>query len=157
MTAYPRRKRTRLPDSVLYRQNGRIFLVTACTRERREIFADVHFGSRCIDALRALADRRGTAVYAYCLMPDHVHLVLGVHPESSLSAFLQAWKSVCTKLWREAGRGKSFWQRGFHERALRRDEHLRAACLYVLANPVRKGLVREWQEYPLGGSLEWTL
>ena len=152
-----RRKRLRLENQDLYRQEGRVFLVTLCTLEKKEVFADLDFGRRCVELLAELRRVRGNPVFAYCLMPDHAHLVLGVRGESSLTSFVQAWKSLTTRERRERRRGQSFWQRSFHDRAQRQHEQLRATCLYVLANPVRKGLVREWREYPLCGSLEWEL
>ena len=152
-----RRKRTRLTDRELYRQDGRVFIVTICTADRRAVFLDVDFGLECVRILERLRAERGNPVFAYCLMPDHVHLVVGVHEGSPLPRFVQSWKSICVAAWKARGGRRSFWQRGYHERAMRWREDLKAACLYVLANPVRKGLVREWREYPLCGSLEWEL
>lgn len=45
------------------------------------------------------------------------------------------------------------WMRGFHDRALRRDEDLAAMIRYVGANPLRAGLVAAGEVYPyLGGA-----
>ncbi|MFP3940686.1 MAG: REP-associated tyrosine transposase [Thermoanaerobaculia bacterium] len=141
----------------MYRQDGRVFLATICTRDGRNVFSAIGFGETCLGLLRELRAARGNPVFAYCLMPDHAHLVVGVHQDCPLPSFVQAWKSLCAKAWRELGGGRSFWQRSFHDRALRRWDHLQSACLYVLANPVRRGLVGDWREYPLCGSLEWEL
>jgi putative transposase len=40
------------------------------------------------------------------------------------------------------------WQKGFHDHAVRGDEDMRALARYVVANPVRAGLVRSVREYP---------
>jgi hypothetical protein len=40
------------------------------------------------------------------------------------------------------------WQRGFHDHALRQDDDLAAAARYVIANPVRRGLVKRVADYP---------
>jgi hypothetical protein len=40
------------------------------------------------------------------------------------------------------------WQRGFHDRALRGDEDLPAVARYIVANPLRAGLVRSVRDYP---------
>ncbi len=45
------------------------------------------------------------------------------------------------------------WQPGFYDRALRRNEDLYSAAHYVLANPVRAGLVEHYSEYPLSYSV----
>jgi putative transposase len=131
--------------------------VTIGTNPRAPVFADLVFGRECIEALRALADSRGHQVYVYCLMPDHVHLLIGVGAQESLIGFVQAWKSQCYRRRRTLGHPAVFWQRGFWDHALRTDEDIRAAALYILCNPVRKGLVDDFRAYPLCGSFVFEL
>ena len=107
--------------------------------------------------LEELAHADGVPVHAYCLMPDHVHLLIAVSGAYPLPRLVQRWKSMCYRERRRLGNADTFWQRSFHDRAVRRDEDLRAAALYALNNPVRAGLVKHHREYPLCGSLEWEL
>jgi REP element-mobilizing transposase RayT len=44
--------------------------------------------------------------------------------------------------------GAPVWQRGFHDHALRGDEDVRAIARYIVANPLRAGLVRAIGDYP---------
>jgi REP element-mobilizing transposase RayT len=85
-------------------------------------------------------------VYAYCLMPDHVHLLLGIPFGFSLSHLVGAWKSCCYRLWRDRGYEHSFWQRSYYDHALRREENLRRAAEYILNNPVRADLVGRFED-----------
>jgi len=96
-------------------------------------------------------------VYAYCLMPDHVHLLLGISPNSSLTSVVASWKSLCYHLRRQRGHAETFWQRSFFDHALRDNEHLRKVALYILGNPVRAGLVADFHDYQLCGSFEFEL
>jgi len=41
------------------------------------------------------------------------------------------------------------WQRGYHDRALLRDEDIKGAARYIVMNPLRAGLVRRVGDYPL--------
>lgn len=50
---------------------------------------------------------------------------------------------------RAGGLGASFWQAGYHDRAVRHDEDLKAMTRYIVANPLRAGLVTRVGEYPL--------
>ena len=151
-----RRVSIRLPSEA-YSETGRVFSATLGTSPRSPVFADLEFGAECVELLRGLSLSRGNAIYAYCLMPDHVHLLLGVSERSPLASFLQAWKSLCYRARRARGCASPFWQRGFWDHAMRNDEDLRAAALYILANPVRKGLAAESAAYPLCGSFEYDL
>ena len=136
----PSRKRLRLPDP-LYRETGRVFAITIGTSPRSPIFLDISFGKECVQLLREMREETGTRVYAYCLMPDHVHL-LGVTRGTSLLSVLGRWKSLCAKSrHRRLGSGQ-FWQRSFYDRAVRDDEDIISAAMYILGNPVRCGVGR---------------
>lgn len=146
----------RLPLDV-YAESGLVFSVTIGTKPRAPVFADLVFSRECVEALRALADSRGNQVFAYCLMPDHVHLLIGVGAQASLIAFVQAWKSQCYRARRARGHPQTFWQRRFWDHVLRTNEDIRTVALYILCNPVRKGLVDDFRAYPLCGSFVFEL
>jgi len=46
------------------------------------------------------------------------------------------------------------WQRYFYDHVLRNEEDLKNVALYVLENPVRKGMVENWQDYPYCGIVD---
>jgi REP element-mobilizing transposase RayT len=151
----PARKRIRL-NSVAYGEGGRAFSITIGTSPRSPVFGDSEFGLECISILKELSEETGTAVYAYCLMPDHVHLLLGTAPGVSVTRFVGSFKSLCFAARRRCGNSRPFWQRSFYDRGLRKPEDLRVAAEYVLHNPVRDGLVTHWRDYPLCGSFEFS-
>jgi REP element-mobilizing transposase RayT len=131
--------------------------VTIGTAPRRPIFADVDFGDECARLLTLRCAETETRCYAYCLMPDHVHLLVGVGEQVSLSAFVGSWKSLCAIARKRRGQSCRFWQRSFFDRALRDNDPLNETTLYILANPIRAGLATHIGEYPLAGSLEFAL
>ncbi len=49
--------------------------------------------------------------------------------------------------------GKKLWQRSYYDHVVRRAESLEEICKYILENPVRKGLVENYREYPYSFSL----
>jgi hypothetical protein len=51
---------------------------------------------------------------------------------------------------RASGTRGAFWQSGYHDRAIRDGEELRPFARYIVANPVRAGLVEKTGDYPLG-------
>jgi REP element-mobilizing transposase RayT len=152
----PTRKRLRLADPV-YREQGRLFSLTIGTAPRPPVFLDIPFGQECIAHLREIREKTGTLVYAYCLMPDHVHLLLGAIRGESLPAVLGRWKSLCAKSRRDREGSGLFWQRSFYDRALRDEDNIINVALYILGNPVRAGLAADFHDYPLCGSMEFDL
>ena len=107
--------------------------------------------------LRDIRDKHGLLVYAYCLMPDHVHLLAAMVSRESITVAIKSWKSLCYQERRRLGNSARFWQRSFFDRMIRDDEEIFGVATYILMNPVRAGLVRDFHDYPLCGSFEFTL
>jgi len=82
-------------------------------------------------------------------MPDHVHVVIeppGNGP--SVSDFVRSVKGRATVSARRLGLASRLWQGGFHDHVLRQSERPTAIAAYVVGNPVRKGLIREGEDWP---------
>ncbi|WP_306085229.1 transposase [Pseudomonas sp. gcc21] len=75
-------------------------------------------------------------------MPDHFHWLMQLQDES-LSKTVQRIKRLTS-----AQLGRRVWQDGFHDRAVRSEENLKAMARYVIANPLRAGLVDSVGDYP---------
>ena len=151
-SAAPRRKRIRL-DAAEYRAPGRVFLVTICTDIRRPWFS-LHPALADITAatIVAIADARWTTLHAWCVMPDHVHLLM---EDADVVGYVRAFKgSLTTRAQRIDPNGR-LWQRSFHDHAPRSGEGLLETARYVLGNPVRAGIVAEAAEYRWSGSRTW--
>ncbi len=106
--------------------------------------------------LRA-ARERGFVIATYCLMPDHAHLVVdGERDDSDCLAYIKAAKQYSGYYFKHAYRQR-LWQRYSHERFLR-DEVERALTIrYLLANPVKAGLVSDPREHHGLGSERYTV
>ena len=91
-------------------------------------------------------------------MPDHVHLLLQSSLICSIPSFVGSFKSLCSRVgWTDFGFERSFWQRRYYDHFLRKEEDIKEVIYYILSNPVRKGLVEEWRDYPLSGSLVFEI
>ena len=86
---------------------------------------------------------------AWVLMPDHVHWMVQLGTKTSLSHSVNRLKSASARrLNQYLGREGSVWANAFHDRALRREDDLKAMARYVVANPLRAGLVEKVGNYP---------
>ena len=87
--------------------------------------------------------RRPLGVLAYCLMPDHWHMVLWLRGEGQLGGFLRAVTIAHSKWWRSRhGRpgDAPLYKDRFRSFPLQMDESVLTICRYVESNPVRAGL-----------------
>ena len=98
--------------------------------------------------LKKYCARRGLAVWAYCLMTNHVHLVVVPQQEDSLGHALRDAHTVYAMYFNSrTGLTGHVWQGRFYSCPLD-DTHLWAAVRYVERNPVRAGMVERAEDYP---------
>jgi putative transposase len=126
---------------------GRIYLVTTVTEGRQPLFRMLRPARIVIHALHHSLHAK---TLCYCLMPDHLHWLLQLKEGGNLSAAVQAVKSISSRRTKPLLEGyvQRVWQPGFHDHALRADEDLHDVARYVVANPLRGGLVRSLRDYP---------
>lgn len=143
-----------VPHSISLRRGrfsepGRIYLLTTVIDQRRPVFANFTLARMTIQSLRECDIAGESATLAFVLMPDHLHWLFQLQG-AELSAVARRFKSVSARMVnRTLGTsGVPLWQAGFHDRALRREEDLQGIARYIVANPVRAGLVKSVREYP---------
>jgi putative transposase len=147
---YPERKIIRLHHAA-YADPTAICSVTALTAGRHSFFQSFELTAACVDLLLDFAEAHGVPLYAYCFMPDHLHLLLSGSSSTSVFAFDGEIKSRSTRVaWQHGCTGK-IWQRRFYDHLLRADEDV-GRVEYILNTPVRKGIVDDWRDYPFSGS-----
>jgi len=126
---------------------GRIYLVTTVAWNRAPVFRDYRAARLACRVIGSPKTWRRATCLAWVLMPDHWHGIVRLE-EGDLSKVVGKMKSLVTKAFRDEGRESPLWQRAFHDRALRREDDLRAVARYVIANPVRAGIVDSVGNYP---------
>jgi putative transposase len=128
-----------------------VYLVTAVTYQRQPVFTDVNAGRVVVDEIMRSARFGDTDTLAFVVMPDHLHWMFSLVSDRMLSSVVGAVKRYSARRINEMySRGASqIWQRGFHDHALRRDEDVARVARYVVANPLRAGLVQRIGDYPL--------
>jgi REP element-mobilizing transposase RayT len=101
------------------------------------------------------ADGLTVDLYAVVVMPDHAHAIFTPRIDTDklevipLARITKAIKGASSQLInRELGEAGRVWQEESFDRVLRSAEKVDEKMLYVLENPVRKGLVGDWHDYP---------
>ena len=146
---HPRRLRRLAGFS--YSGPNRYFL-TICARDRRPLFENGALAECVRTQILLAADALGYIVVAYCVMPDHVHvLVEAANDCATLPEFVKRAKQLSGFHGRRII-GAAVWQTGYFERVLREREHTHTVVAYILNNPVRRGLVEDPRDYPFSGS-----
>ncbi len=102
--------------------------------------------ARCFVDSKLLGDAQ---MLAWVLMPDHAHWLIQLGDKTRLSHLVSRLKSASARrLNRDLDREGAVWAKAFHDQALRKEDDLKAMARYVIANPVRAGLVQRVGDYP---------
>ena len=130
-----------------------------------------HFVTFCTDRRWILPGGARSVVLESCLhdngkrfdlrvavvMPDHVHVIftpLVDHEAMEVCSLAEIMDSIkgasAHRVNKALGRKGRVWQAESFDHVLRSSEGLDAKIQYVLENPVRRGLVAQWMEYPWG-------
>ncbi len=147
----PTRKAIRLlPDSY---QKGNAFSITIATHEKHPWFRlHPELADGPTHLLCKIAGECETLLFAWCIMPNHVHLLL---QDNNIVDFVRLLKGKLTPEARRLEKGRALWQRSFYDHALRKEEALGDVARYIWHNPVRAGIVDCASAYPWSGSLVW--
>ncbi|MGJ7517063.1 transposase [Pseudomonas baetica] len=117
---------------------------------RQVVFAAAEDYQRYLTDLRELKDVFGVKVYAYCLMTNHVHLLLA--PSDSTAGLGQLMKTLAARATRYRnrleGRSGTLWEGRFKSSVVQSDSYLLACCRYIELNPVRARMVADAGDYP---------
>jgi putative transposase len=132
-----------------FSEGGRTYLVTTVADRRRPVFAGLQSARIVVRSLVAMERSQRAQTLCYVLMPDHLHWLLVLGEGQNLSRVVQSMKSYSARQINGLRRAcDPVWQAGFHDHALRRDEDLRRTARYLVANPVRAGLVATIGDWP---------
>lgn len=123
---------------------------------RQTLFATADDYSHFQALMRRAAARTPMRVLAYCLMPNHWHLVLWPWHDNAVSAYIQ-WLACTHACYfnRQHGLTGHVYQGRFRDVGVRDERHLLTLLRYVEANPVRAGLVaraEDWRWSSVGGA-----
>jgi putative transposase len=115
--------------------------VTQRGNRRCDVFLDAADREQYLDGLAKYAELYGVKVWAYCLMTNHVHLILVPKHAEGLGLLLkQTHQTYATHFNLHTGESGHLWQGRYFSCPLDED-HLWTAVRYVEMNPVRAGLV----------------
>ncbi len=115
---------------------------------RADVFAGDGDHEALHESLRVAKGRYPFALFGYCLMSNHFHLLLKPGSGQSISRILQSLSVAHT--WRYHKRHRTsghVWQGRFKSPVIQDDDHLLVVLRYIEANPVRASLVADPRDY----------
>lgn len=134
---------------------GQVYLLTTVAHGRQPLFLEWSTASAVCRILAEGRLWRGSQPLCWVLMPDHLHMLARLGSREPLSRLMQRLKAV-TATAANTSRGNAkgaVWMPGYHDHGVRREEAMPAIARYIVANPVRAGLVDRVGSYPYWDAL----
>jgi putative transposase len=133
------------------------YFLTFCTADRQQVLGDPATASMVTAHILQTARWYDFVVLAYCIMPDHLHLL--IHGQSDRADA----RRFASSLKRRTGQGYAssantpLWQEGYYDHVVRPEENFDGIARYIFENPVRAGIVTSAVDYPFIGSESWPI
>ncbi|MGO8991431.1 MAG: REP-associated tyrosine transposase [bacterium] len=128
------------------------YFITILTKNHGSHFKEVEVVRTLTDILLEEARSEKFNILACCFMPDHFHLlVIGQDDRSDARKFVRLFKQK-SGYWFKKNYNKNLWHVSYYDHILRKEESIESVALYILENPVRKGLVSDYRGYPFSRS-----
>jgi len=132
-----------------FSETGREYFITFVTHNRLDVFNQFLI-SRCfILELKNSEKQYPCQWLAWVLMPDHFHGLVSLGDDANLSSIIKSLKGTSARrINKILNNSEALWQPGFHDHALRNDEDRIGIARYIVANPLRAGLVKHLGNWP---------
>lgn len=132
-----------------FSSQNQIYFVTTVIELRRKLFVELGVCRRVIFEMKKLDEEGYVDTLSWVIMPDHIHRLFQLKDNSSLSIVVKNFKGrTARKLNLLLGLKGTFWQHAYYDHALRSDEEIKKIARYIVANPLRAGLVDRIEDYP---------
>lgn len=132
-------------------ESGRAYFITTVLAQReKRYFADFCCARLVVHAMRSLHNTNEVESLAWVIMPDHVHWLFQLGEVATLSAVMKKFKArSALAVNRYLQRDGTVWQKAFYDHAVRDEDDIPGIARYMVANPLRAGLVERIGDYPL--------
>jgi putative transposase len=128
----------------------RTFFVTAVAYQRQSHFRRASIAELFLETLFHYLEQKVFLLHEFVVMPDHMHLILTPSSKFSLEKALGRIKGGSSfQIGKHLGSKIEVWQPGFTQHLILDEDDFQKHRDYILDNPVRAGLVRHREDYPL--------
>ncbi len=116
---------------------------------RQKVFFAIDTRKKYLELVKEYALQWDASVLAYCLMTNHIHLLIKPHQEDSLAKMMQGvsqgYAKYINRRYKRTGR---LWESRYYSCVVDEESYLWQVAWYIEKNPKRAGLVRQEEDYP---------
>jgi len=131
---------------------GAAYHITGKINRSEHIFEPNAVKNLFLDTVKRAKNKYKFKLYNFCVMENHIHMVVKPGKKEKLSNIMRWIFSVFAIYYNKANGLKGHvWQDRFHSVLIEEKQHMIAAFSYVRDNPLKAGMVNDTSSYPFGG------
>jgi len=128
-------------------ESGRAYFITTVTCERKAYFNNLFCARELVKCIRNIHDAGIAQSLCWVIMPDHFHWLIRLN-QTPLSTVMNKFKGTSSRrINLKLNRNGRLWQKSYYDRAIRDNEDIKNVARYIVANPLRAGLVSDIGKY----------
>jgi putative transposase len=128
-----------------YHHSEQSHFITFSCHHRRPLFQTDEGKTTFEIALERIRQKFDLRIYAYVIMPEHVHLLVSEPEQGLLSEALKSLKQGVSR--RLLGDGDHFWQKRYYDFNVRNAHQFSEKLRYIHRNPVKRGLCKQPEDW----------
>lgn len=136
-----------MPRSARKKSNTGIYHIIFRGINKQKIFEDIEDNQAFLSKLRIYKETSGYEIYAYCLMGNHIHLLIKEGDETLGTAFRRLGASYVYWYNQKYNRTGHLFQDRFKSEAVESDDYFLTVMRYIHQNPVKAGIVKDISDY----------
>lgn len=114
-----------------------------------KVFFDKEDRGMYLSLLKKYSDKWGSPILAYCLMSNHVHLIIRPKKEEALYKMMQGVTLCYTQhINRKYKRTGRLWESRYHSCVVNKENYLWAVARYIEQNPKRAKIAKREEDFP---------
>jgi len=148
------RKHPRLKNGQIYKDESNIVHIIChykCDNNTLE-----NTSNHMLNMIKIISLEKDITVYAFSIMPNHIHLLISQTAEFGIFEFVKTFKGRLSVIFRKNNLSVSF-QKSFYDHVVREDEDLLIIAKYIIKNPLRGGIAECIGEHRFSGSLYFNI
>ena len=144
------------PPHFVYEGEKTFIITAACFEHQPTIGRSSERMAECESELLKISHDVSTCVFAWCVLPNHYHLLIRTARIYELLKLLGRFHGSSSFRWNgeDGTRGRKVWFRAV-ERSMRSERHFFASLNYVNHNPVKHGYASKWQDWPYSSAKQY--
>ena len=149
--------------NIQFRITGEVYFVTDTVVDWVDIFSRPRYKHIILESLQYCQKEKGLIIYAWVLMTNHMHMIIGSTGENKVGADMQeSRREWMLNRFEYAGRNDKkiknykFWQEGNDAQEIFLTDYFNQKLDYIHQNPVRAEFVNEAEDYRYSSAIDYA-